>query len=61
VCEPETGRGLSDGENELGLAEDLKNYQEGREEILVFQVGNELRSLRDLTDCHEDSQGISHC
>jgi hypothetical protein len=24
-------------------------------------VGNELRSLRDLRDCHEDSQGISHC
>jgi hypothetical protein len=24
-------------------------------------VGKELRSLRDLTDCQEDSQGISHC
>jgi hypothetical protein len=61
VCEPETGRGLNDEENELGSAEDLKNCQEGREEIPVFQVGNELRSLRDLRDCHEDSQGISHC
>jgi hypothetical protein len=61
VCEPETGRGLSDEENELGSAEDLKNCQEGREEIPVFQVGNEMRSLRDLTDCQEDSQGISHC
>jgi hypothetical protein len=57
VCEPETGRDLS----ELGSFEDLKNCQEGREEIPVFQVGNELRSLRDLTDCQEDSQGISHC
>jgi hypothetical protein len=57
VCEPETGRDLS----ELGSAEDLKNCQEGREEILDCQVGNELRSLRDLRDCHEDSQGISHC
>jgi hypothetical protein len=47
VCEPETGRGL-DEENEMGSAEDLKNCQEGREEIPVFQVGNELRSLRDL-------------
>jgi hypothetical protein len=60
VCEPETGRGLSDEENELGSAEDLKNCQEGREEILVFQVGNEMRSLRDLMDCQEDSQGILH-
>jgi hypothetical protein len=24
-------------------------------------VGKELRSLRDLRDCQEDSQGISHC
>jgi hypothetical protein len=61
VCEPETGRGLNDEENELGSAEDLKNCQEGREEIPVCQVGNELRSLRDLRDCQEDSQGISHC
>jgi hypothetical protein len=52
---------VSDEENELGSAEDLKNCQEGREEIPVCQVGNELRSLRDLRDCHEDSQGISHC
>jgi hypothetical protein len=61
VCEPETGRGLSDGENELGSAEDLKNCQEGREEILFLEVGNELRSLWDLRDCHEESQEISHC
>jgi hypothetical protein len=57
ICEPETRRDLS----ELGSAEDLKNCQEGREEIPVFQVGSELRSLRDLRDYHEDSQGISHC
>jgi hypothetical protein len=61
VCEPETGIGLNDEENEMGSAGDLKNCQEGREEILVCQVGNEMRSLRDLTDCHEDSQEISHC
>jgi hypothetical protein len=60
VCEPEIGRILGE-ENEMGSAEDLKNCQEGREEIPVFQVGKELRSLRDLRDCHEDSQGISHC
>jgi hypothetical protein len=61
VCEPETGRGLDDEEDELGSAEDLKDCQEGREEIPVFQEGNELRSAEDLTDCQEDSQGISHC
>jgi hypothetical protein len=47
VCEPENGRNLS----ELGSAGDLKNCQEGGEEILDCQVGNELRSLRDLTNC----------
>jgi hypothetical protein len=61
VCEPETGRGLNDEENELGSVEDLKNCQEGREEIPDCQVGKEMRSLWDLTDCQEDSQGISHC
>jgi hypothetical protein len=48
-------------ENEMGSAEDLKNCQEGREEIPNCQVGKELRSAEDLTDCQEDSQGISHC
>jgi hypothetical protein len=57
ICEPETGRDLS----ELGSAEDLKHCQEGREEIPVCQVENELRSLWDLRDYQEESQGISHC
>jgi hypothetical protein len=61
VCEPETGKSLNDFENEMGSAEDLKNYQEGREEIPNCQVGNEMRSLWDLTDCQEDRKGISHC
>jgi hypothetical protein len=60
MCEPETGDILGE-ENELGSAEDLKNCQEGREEIPVCQVGNQMRSLWDLIDCHEDSQEISHC
>jgi hypothetical protein len=51
VCEPKTRRGLDDEEDELGSAEDLKDYQEGREEIPVFQEGNRLRSLRGLMDC----------
>jgi hypothetical protein len=50
VCELETGD-ILDEESEMGSAEDLKNCQEGREEIPVFQVGNEMRSLWDLTDC----------
>jgi hypothetical protein len=61
VCELETGESLNDLENELGSVEDVNNCQEGREEILNFQEGNEFRSLRDLTYCQEDSQGISHC
>jgi hypothetical protein len=60
VCEPETGKFIEE-ENELGSTEDLKNYQEGREEIPDCQVGNGLRSLWGLMDCQEDSQGISHC
>jgi hypothetical protein len=50
MCEPETGRGLNDEEDELGSDEDLKHCQEGREEIPNCQVGKELRLLQDLTD-----------
>jgi hypothetical protein len=61
ICERETGK-ILDEENEMRSAEeDLKNCQEGREEIPVCQVGNEMRSLWDLMDCQKDSQGISHC
>jgi hypothetical protein len=61
VCEWETGRDLSNFEDEWGSTKDLKHCQMGRIEILFCHVGNELRSLWDLTDCHEESQGISHC
>jgi hypothetical protein len=61
ACEPESGKILG-VENEMGLSRDLKRCQEGREEeIPDFQEGNRLRSTEDLTDCHEDSQGISIC
>jgi hypothetical protein len=61
ICEPEIGEILGE-ENGLGSSDDLKNCQEGREvEIPIFQEGNRLRSLRDLTDCQEDSEGILHC
>jgi hypothetical protein len=61
ICEPETGRNLSDAEDEMGSAEDLKDCQEGSPEIPNCQEGKELRSLQGLINCHEDSQGISHC
>jgi hypothetical protein len=60
VGEPETGKFLRE-ENELGSVEDLKNCQEGREEISDCQVGNGLRSLWDLEDCQEGSGSISDC
>jgi hypothetical protein len=60
ICEPETGKILGE-ENKMGSAEDIKNFQEGREEIPYFQMGTELRSTEYLMDCHEDSQGVSHC
>jgi hypothetical protein len=55
VCEPETGRGLDEFESEMGSVEYLKDFQEGREKITVFQVGNEMRLLQGLTECQEDS------
>jgi hypothetical protein len=39
ICETETGRNLSDAEDEMGSAENLKHCQEGREEIPNCQVG----------------------
>jgi hypothetical protein len=46
ICEPETGRNLS----EMRSVEDLKHCQEGREEIPNCQVGKELRSLRRISE-----------
>jgi hypothetical protein len=61
ICEPEIGINISDAKDEIGSDEHLKHCKEGREKIPNFQVGKELRSLRDLIDYHEDSRGISHC
>jgi hypothetical protein len=63
VCEPETGKGLDDDDwDELGSTDDLKHCRLGRkEEILVSQEGNRLRSVEGLKDCRENSQGISNC
>jgi hypothetical protein len=61
VCEPKVGRNLSDAEDDMRLAEDLKDCQEDNIGIPNCQEGNEMRSLRDLTDGQEDNEGISHC
>jgi hypothetical protein len=61
VCEPETGRNLSDDKDEMGSAKDLKDCQEDSQEIPNCQEGKELRSLQDLIDCHEDNWEISRC
>jgi hypothetical protein len=53
------GKGTGD---ELGSSDDLKDCQEGRaEEIPDCQEGNRIEISEDLKDCHEDSEGISHC
>jgi hypothetical protein len=56
VCEPETGRNLSDDEEKRSL-EDLVNCQEGRNESSDCQMGNEMRSLDDLIDFQVSSRG----
>jgi len=61
VCEPETGRNISDAEDKMGSVENLIGCQEGSPEIPNCQEGKELRLLWNLTDCQEDSQRISHC
>jgi hypothetical protein len=58
ICEPETGRNLSD-EEEKRSVEDLINCQGGRSELSSFQVGNERRSVDGLIDFQEGSDGSS--
>jgi hypothetical protein len=60
-CELETGRNLSDNYEERRSLLDIMNYQEGRDEISNYQVGNKMRSHDDLKYCWEDSEGISYC
>jgi hypothetical protein len=50
ICEPEARRNLSDDEEKRSL-DDLRNCQVGSEELPIFQVGNDMRSLEDLIDC----------
>jgi hypothetical protein len=56
ICEPETGRDLS----EMGSVEDLKDCQEDNQGISHCQLGNGMRSLRDLEDCQEGSRSIPY-
>ena len=61
VCEPKTGRGLSDEENELRSTKDLRYCQEDSQGISHCHLGNEMRSLRDIEDCQEGSGSFSDC
>jgi hypothetical protein len=54
VCEPETGRNLSD-EEEGRSDEDLINCQVGRNGLSIFQVGNGKRSVEGLVYCQGSS------
>jgi hypothetical protein len=58
VCEPETGKNLSDDE-EKRLLEDHVNYQEGRNESLDFHMGNEMVSLDDLRGFQVSNKELS--
>jgi hypothetical protein len=58
VCELETGRNLSDIEDELRSLEDLKDCQEGRTKNLGCQKANEMRSLEDLIDYQKGREEI---
>jgi hypothetical protein len=58
TCEPETGRNLSDIEDEKRSLEGIKDCQASSEENSDFQMGNEMRSLEDLVDCQEGSTEI---
>jgi hypothetical protein len=58
ICEPETGKNLSD-EEERSVS-GLINCQEGRDEFSNCQVGNGMRSLEDLIDYQEDNNENSY-
>jgi hypothetical protein len=61
VCEPETGRGLDDFE-EMNW-DQLRISSTARRAEKKFQISRwaTVEITEDLTDCQEDSQGISHC
>jgi hypothetical protein len=58
ICEPETGKNLSD-EEERSVS-GLMGCQEGIDEFLNCQVGNGMRSLEDIIDCQEDNNENSY-
>ena len=60
ICEPETGRNLSD-EEEKRSVEDLINCQEGRNGLSSCQVGNRKRSVEGLIYCQRSSAESSNC
>jgi hypothetical protein len=62
-CQEGSGRfpnGHMGHRTKMRSADDIKDFQEGREEILDCQEGNRLILSEDLMDCHEDSQETFH-
>jgi hypothetical protein len=59
LCELESGESLGD-EEEMRLVRYLVNFQEGKNEFLYFQVGNEMISV-DLIDYQEVISEIPNC
>jgi hypothetical protein len=60
ICEPETGKILSDDE-EKRSEKGLRNCQVGNDEISGCQVGNEERSMIDLKYSQVGSEESSGC
>jgi hypothetical protein len=58
ICEPETGKSLSDDE-EKRSEKGLRNCQVSSEELSGFLEGNEKRSMVDLKDCQVGSEESS--
>jgi hypothetical protein len=60
ICEPETGKSLSDDEDKRSV-DDLKDCQKGNNELSNCQVGNDMRLAEDFINCQEGRNGLSSC
>jgi hypothetical protein len=60
ICEPETGKSLSDNEDKRSV-DDLKDCQKGNSELSDCQVGNDMRLAEDFINCQEGRNGLSSC
>jgi hypothetical protein len=58
ICELEDGEIMS--KEKERSTRDLVHCQEGRDELLDFQVGNRKRSVEDLVDCQKGRNESSY-